>query len=237
MRNLDISMFTQGLDDAEAARYRIMAALDARAMEFNRTRLYPYLSELIELAKLLEGVMENGAHFSTSVRRSLSGIDMEQGKLLFHPDEHDEGTVTTMFELIEASLPNLRNLITEGMALFDFVSENMKIDSIGIVPIYRNEGYVFVPDLRDGVVHILRYQLSLFTAEDQQYRTLKTVEFLRRELSVIQEAPENVKLELVKDYSDMPNPATYMCDVEIDFPFEATVMPVAKRKLMRYLAS
>ena len=35
----------------------------------------------------------------------------------------------------------------------------------------------------------------------------------------------------------MPNPATFLMDTELDFPFDTTILPVAKRKLMRHLIS
>jgi hypothetical protein len=41
----------------------------------------------------------------------------------------------------------------------------------------------------------------------------------------------------MKKYHDLPNPATYRCEVDIDFPYQDTVLPVAKRKLMAHLVA
>ncbi|MBK7032936.1 MAG: hypothetical protein IPH49_06685 [Ignavibacteria bacterium] len=51
------------------------------------------------------------------------------------------------------------------------------------------------------------------------------------------ERPEDLKLALVEQHQDMPNPATFLMDSDLDFPFDETILPVAKRKLMRRLIS
>jgi exonuclease V gamma subunit len=49
-------------------------------------------------------------------------------------------------------------------------------------------------------------------------------------------SPQAIKLDLVEERRDLPNPATYFFETQLDFPFEETMLPVAKRKLMRYLS-
>jgi hypothetical protein len=48
-------------------------------------------------------------------------------------------------------------------------------------------------------------------------------------------SPQALKLSLMEERRELPNPATYFFDSDLDFPYEATMLPVAKRKLMRYL--
>jgi hypothetical protein len=42
---------------------------------------------------------------------------------------------------------------------------------------------------------------------------------------------------LIAEHRELPNPATYLCQTELDFPFQETILPVAKRKLLRRLYS
>jgi hypothetical protein len=46
-----------------------------------------------------------------------------------------------------------------------------------------------------------------------------------------------VKLELVEERRDLPNPATYFTSTEAAYPYEATLLPVVKRRLLRQLAA
>jgi hypothetical protein len=48
---------------------------------------------------------------------------------------------------------------------------------------------------------------------------------------------ENLKSELIKNRSDIPNPAVYSIETELSFPVEETLLPIAKRSLVKYISS
>ena len=237
MQALDLEMFTSGVQDIEAAQYRILAAAGSVAQEFHRSRLYPGLAEVIDLASALETINANRDQYKTQLPRKLTGVDFEKKTLKFDAVPADARDIEKMFELIDWALPHIKKLTDEGVAMFDFVTQDMSIDVVGIMPIYRDEGYAFIPDIPGGLVHVLRYQLSVFSDESENYRALKTEEIETREIIMAYAAPESIKLELIEGYSDLPNPATFMVDTELDFPFEQTILPVAKRALMKELIS
>jgi hypothetical protein len=238
MNTLSLELFTHPGRDVEAAQYRILAAVKELEHSFRHSKLYPGLSTLLETGAMLEAIRQNAAALNERSSQTLSGVDLDRKVLLFDDTRKpQDGEVERMLDLINWSLPLLKPLADEGMAVYDFVAQSMSIDTVGIMPMYRDEGYLLVPDLKSDVVHIFRFELALFTREDDKYRAMKTVELPVRPQRQVLEAPENVKLELVAAYSDLPNPATFLCGTDIDFPFDATVLPVAKRKLMRYLAS
>ena len=47
---------------------------------------------------------------------------------------------------------------------------------------------------------------------------------------------ENIKTELVRSRTQLPNPATYAIEVNVPLPVEETLLPVAKRSLVRYIS-
>ena len=237
MQALELEMFTSGVQDIEAAQYRILAAAGSVAQEFHRTRLYPGLAEVIDLVSALETINGNREQYKTQLPKKLTGVDFEKKTLKFDAVPADAQDIEKMFALIEWALPHIKKLTDEGVAMFDFVTQDMSIDVVGIMPIYRDEGYALIPDIAAGLVHVLRYQLSIFSDKSENYRALKTEEIETREIIMAYSAPENIKLELIKGHSDLPNPATFMVDTELDFPFEQTILPVAKRALMKELIS
>ena len=145
--------------------------------------------------------------------------------------------IEQLFGLIDWALPAVKTVTDEGVAMFDFVNANLSIDVVGIMPIYRDEGYAFVSDRKENMLHVLRYEMSIFSDKDDNYRALKTVEIESRTIDAVIVAPEDVKLQLIERHRDLPNPATYLVDTDLDFPFDATILPVAKRKLMKHLIS
>jgi hypothetical protein len=53
----------------------------------------------------------------------------------------------------------------------------------------------------------------------------------------ITNTPENIKLHLINRNKFMPNPAVYYVHSDITFPLEQTLLPVAKRSLVKYISS
>ena len=237
MAALDLEMFTNGAHDMEGARYRILAAVNAAAAQFRRNTLYPTLGDVIELTSILETIKENREQYSSVLPSRLTGVDFENKALKFDTVKADPEVIERMFELIEWAMPSLKCLTDEGVAVFDFVTQNLSINVVGIMPMYKDEGYAFIPDRKENIFHVLRYEMSLYSHQDDNYRAMKTVEVETRTLNDVIEAPESIKLKLVQDHKDLPNPATYLVETELDFPFESTILPVAKRKLMKVLIS
>jgi len=48
---------------------------------------------------------------------------------------------------------------------------------------------------------------------------------------------ENLKSELIKNRSDLPNPAVYSIETELSFPVEETLLPIAKRSLVKFISA
>lgn len=237
MGALSLALFTQVQHDRESAQYRILAALQQAATTLHHNKLYPVMGELIEIASVLETVQQNRSQYTTMIPRELTGVDLENQKLVFDHQDATSEDIEAMFELIAWALPQVKALTNESVHMFDFVMQHMQLHVVGIIPMYKDEGYALIPDPNSHVLHILRYQLALFTAHDEQYRSMKTVEVDTRVQGALLRAPEDIKLDLIQQFMDLPNPATFMLDADIDFPFEETLLPVAKRKLMRHLIS
>ncbi len=237
MATLTLDMFTQGSADVESAQYRILAALAALRKDIRQNALYPALGDLVELSSMLDTIQQNRDAYRTSLPQTLRGVDLERKTLLFDAVPADAESIERTFELLRWAMPHVKGLAEEGMAMFEFVHQHLTIDPVGIMPLYQDEGYVFIPDHADNVVHVLRYELSLFSAEEEQYRAMRTFEVEAHVPASALETPEDLKLALVEQHRELPNPATFLMDNDLDFPFDATILPVAKRKLMRHLIS
>jgi hypothetical protein len=44
---------------------------------------------------------------------------------------------------------------------------------------------------------------------------------------------ENIKRTLIKKFTDLPNPSAYLVTSKMRFPYQQTLMPIAKRLLVR----
>ncbi|MBO6575468.1 MAG: hypothetical protein JJ896_10735 [Rhodothermales bacterium] len=234
MASLTVDHFLTAGPDMEQAQYRILAGLRPVQEDFARTAIYPHLSDLIELHASLEKLRRQLGEIRDALPTEIDSIDLENNEVVHAEPPRDFGPMGHLGELIEWALPLLRQTIEEGRTIFEFVDSSLRIEQVGILPSYTEEGYLMVPDMDADELCVLRYAMSIVTRSNERYRGLRT--------SVVKRLPDrraippaHIKLSLAKEQPDLPNPATYYVDADIEFPFDATVMPIAKRKLMRHL--
>jgi hypothetical protein len=129
----------------------------------------------------------------------------------------------------------MKTTISNGTEIYEFVEENLTITPIGIVPIDMQEGYFFLTAGKTKSTHVYQYRLSFFEKHDEKFRSMKTsyVELMHRSMV---NTYENLKTELIKNRTDLPNPAVYSIETDLSFPIEETLLPIAKRSLVKYIS-
>ena len=237
MEKLNLESILAGSGDTELNQYCILQALKERREQFSRNRLYPWLGELVQLAGDLQDLRQRRDGMVQQMPQRLREVDIENMQLVYEPVGSETPEFSKVMDLVAWVLPRVEQVVEEGIRIYEFVDQHVSIDEVGIVPAYRQEGYWFVPDLKAGFVHLLRYEVSIFSASKERYRSLKTTLLGLIQEGAVRRSSESLKLELIRRFRDLPNPATYRCEVDIDFPFAETLLPVAKRKLMAHLAS
>lgn len=236
MQGLSLDLFVKADQDFESAQYRVLGGLKGMRDAFTENVIYPHLGSLIELHSSLQGVLENLGQLRAAAPRRASGIDLAQQTILYEDHAIDKGEIAFVEDLIEWALPLIREAIEEGRTIFEFVDGHLTLEEVGIVPSYVQEGYFIVPDRLGSRLHVLQYSLSIFTRADERYRTLRTSAVKTVDEWNVAVSPNTIKLDLLREKRDLPNPATFVIATAIDFPYEDTVLPVAKRKLLRHLS-
>jgi hypothetical protein len=227
MTALTLDLFAAATDP-EAARYRILAGLQEARRSFARSRVYPSLAELIRLRRGLTAFLDGVEDFRDARPGRVSGVDWETGELRYERDADEPPLLAE--DLAHWALPLVTELAEEGRALFEFVDEHAALEAVGLVPSYQAEGYLLVPDPESGLV-ALRYTVSALAGEDGRYRSLRTAPVPIRLAPMA--PPHTWKSALISAFPDLPTPATFRLDSALAFPVEATMLPIAKRKLLR----
>ena len=208
--------------DAEASRYRILAGLAETRAAFRANQIAPFLGELVTLhrglAALVAGADSVEAHAGPVV-----GVDWETGRLVRGGSE-----APLAIGLARWALPRVEAALGEGRALYEFAAERAALRAVGLVPAYRDEGFLLVRDAR--AVTVLRYRVSPLAGPDGQYRALRTAP-LDAGLDPLA-PPAAWKAALAEAAPDLVRPAAFELAADVDLPVEATLVPVAKRKLM-----
>ena len=236
MEGLRLEHFIGAGHDFERAQYQVMGRLHHVRQAFSRTIVYPYLADLVKLYGALQRIIDNLEGVRGKATGEIKAIDLETPQIIRQRPHLGPDQVDLVEELIRWALPHIQETIEEGRTIFEFVDESLSLEEVGIVPSYTEEGYVILPDRKERQLHVLRYTLSVFTRADERYRSLKTTYVKSLPRGHVSPSPRSIKLDLVHEQPDLPNPATFFIDTDLDFPYEETVLPVSKRKLMRHLA-
>ena len=236
MRQLSQTWFAEGYIDFELKKYTLLAYLQQINKYFNENKLYPQLSDLIFHYNNIVAFRENKKYLEEHFPKKLTGIQIEKLQMLYEQMIADDDLMQELETIINYSAGAMKTTISNGTEIYEFVEENLTITPIGIVPLDIQEGYFFLSAGNTKSTHVYQYRLSFFEKHDEKFRSIKTsyVEMMHRSMV---NTYENLKSELIRNRIDLPNPAVYSIETELSFPVEETLLPVAKRSLVKYIST
>jgi hypothetical protein len=236
MERLSNDWLTQGLIDFEYKKYVLLAYLKTVKESFGRVELYPFLADLVLHYRNLQAVRDNKTLFRDSFPKELSLDEIQKLEIRYRELIEDDVIMTELESIIEFAIPQIKDSLKEGSVIYEYVESQCEISPIGVTPLYANEGYLFVSQSPEKQTNVYRYQMSIFEGSQEQLRSLNT-QFVES----IAKGPfytyESLKLDLIRRFRDLPNPATYLVVSKMKFPFTETLMPVAKRLFVKLISS
>ncbi len=234
MAKLNENWFVEGLQDFEYKRYLLLAYLQWVKEKFSRTELYPALSQLISHYRNLTSFNESKTAFEDQLPREMLGVDWEKLQLMYQ-ERGEMDRLKEIEEIVNYALPLIRHQLRDGKEIYDFIEEAIEIESVGVVPLNKNEGYMLLRIGDQKEIRAYSYRVTLFESQHEKYRGLQTTHLGDFTLSLTQTF-EHIKLELVRQHRELPNPATYAIVSRYVFPEQHSLVPVARRKFMQLLA-
>ena len=235
MKTLSETWFADGYIDFELKKYTLLAYLQEVNKYFNENKLYPQLADVIFQYNNLLHFKTNKEYLKQQFPKRLSQIDMQRLAVLYEAMIEDDEIMQELEEILQYSLSQLKGAIKGGTEIYEFVEDRIGINPVGIVPLEQNEGYFFLRDGKYQETKVYQYRLSIFEKHDEKYRSIKT-EYISGWQRNYVNTCENIKAELIRNRSFMPNPAVYSIETDLSFPVEETLLPIAKRSFVRYLS-
>lgn len=234
MKHLSETWFAEGYIDFELKKYTLLAYLKEINQYFHENRLYPQLSDLIFHYNNIIAFRENKKYLQEQFPKKLTGIQIEKLQLLYEQMIQDNELMQELEDIINYSAGEMKSTISSGTEIYEFVEENLTISPIGLVPLDIQEGYFFLSTGNTKATRVYHYRLSIFEKHDEKYRSIKTsyIEMLQRSMV---NTYENIKYDLIKKRSELPNPAVYSIETGLTVPVEETLLPIAKRSLVKYI--
>lgn len=235
MKTLSETWFAEGYIDFELKKYTLLAYLQQVTRYFNENKLYPQLSDVIFHYNNLQALKENKKYLQEQFPKKLTGIQLEKLQLLYEQIIEDTELMQELENIINFAQDELRTTISSGAEIYEFVEDKLVITPVGIVPLDINEGYFFLSEGTYRSTYVYQYRLSFFEKHDEKYRAIRT-EYISQWQRSIVNTYENIKAELLRHKKDLPNPAVYSIETDLTIPLTETLLPVAKRSLVRYIS-
>ncbi|RPD46715.1 hypothetical protein [Paracnuella aquatica] len=236
MKQLSETWFAEGFIDFEQKKYTLLAYLQQVSTCFNENKLYPQLSDLIFHYNNLNAFRENKRFLQEQFPKKVTGLQLEKLQLLYEQMIEDNEIMQELESIINFSANKMKTTISSGAEIYDFVEDKITITPVGLVPLDVQEGYFFLSAGKTRDTRVYHYRLSIFEKHNERFRSIKTA-FIQNEMRSLASTYENMKQQLIRYQSQLPNPAVYSIETEYSFPIEETLLPVAKRSLVKYIAT
>ena len=236
MKTLSETWFADGYIDFELKKYTLLAYLQEVNKYFNENKLYPQLSDVIFHFNNIIAFRENKKYLQEQFPKKLTGIQLQKLQVLYEQMIEDDELMQELEEIINYSAGKMKNTISNGTEIYEFVETRLNIFPVGLVPLENSEGYFFLAEGTYRTTRVYQYCLSIFHKQEEKYRSIKTEYIDNWERNIVN-TYESIKAEIIRKKKDLPNPAVYCIETELAFPLDETLLPVAKRSLVRYISA
>lgn len=235
MKTLPKNWIAEGLIDFEYKKYQLLAYLQETDQQFDATKLYPVLGELIEHHRLLDDLKKGKSELKNLFPKAISAIDLQNAKIHYQPRENESDLMQEIANITEYALPLFSQQIHKGKEIYQHVESQVKFEPVGIMPIYTQEGFILVSKESKADIHAFRYQSSFLQLAGEKFRSIRMwlVGIFQKSLV---NTLEKIKLQLIREIKELPNPATWRLHSPHDFPMEETLLPISKRLLLQHVS-
>lgn len=234
MKALSDTWFAEGYIDFELKKYTLLAYLKEINRYFNQHMLYPQLGDVIFHYNNLRAFKDNKQYLQQQFPKRLTAVNLEQLQLLYEQMIADDELMEELESIMQYALRKMDHTIREGTELYEFVEDKLNIEPVGLIPLDINEGYMLLNDGHYSDTLVYQYRLTIFERHDEKYRGLHT-QYISTYSRSLTQTNQRIKTDLIRHRKELPNPAVYTVETELKFPLAETLLPVAKRFLVKYI--
>ena len=235
MKPLNENWITEKTLDFEYKKYLLLGWLQSVESEFRTIRLYPALSQLIAHYRNAMQLNLQKAGMTAQFPKKITGIDSGRLQLEFESLLRDDESMQAIQRILEFSLPKMEAWIHEGRSIYEFLEQGIEFAPVGIVPLRTAEGYLLLSqDQQDTQVY--SFEMTIYDQQDSPWRALHT-RYVASWKKNMTNTFESIKAELVRTFTELPNPAVYVAVSERSMPLEQTFLPIAKRMLLKTISA
>ena len=233
---LSETWFMEGFIDFELQKYRLLAYLKDVKQSFHQTKLYPQLANIVFHYNNLLAFRNNKRFLQDQFPRKLDMVNTLKMELVYERMLADSELMQELEHITSYAADEMKGTINEGAEIYEYVEKQLLIEPVGIIPLYKNEGYVLIRYSTFSEVRIYNYTITLFEHRDAKYKGIK-MEYIDSREKTPANTYEQIKIDIIRSIRTLPNPAVYKVEFPLAVPYLETLLPVTKRVLARQIDS
>jgi len=223
-----------GYIDFELQKYRLLSYLQEINKQFTETKLYPQLSDIIFHYNNLLAFRENKKLLQDQFPKKLEQVNLTKLELVYEKMLADEELMEELERITLYAMDQMKGTINNGAEIYEFVEKQLRIEPVGIMPLYNKEGYMLLRYGQYAEIRAYAYTISLFEHQTERYKGIR-VQYIDSWNKSVANTFEHVKLDIIRSIRTLPNPAVYSVESSLKIPLDETLLPIAKRMLVRMI--
>lgn len=233
MLQIDIRKLTSCGSDWETNQYLLLRKIKEWQDLLSRNIVYPVLQESEAVKDKLDDLLIENISSKSWLEREVKGILIEDQIIVQDKAQHISTELDRLINYVEWAIENVEYIIREARIIFDFVKDEISVDKLNSDEKYKGKGYFVVQDNKKEVVKIYLYEMIIswnydHPAENIKFTLLRSIPSLLLDCSI-----EELMERFITHSQRMYKPMVYICQTDLDFPFNETILPALKAKLLK----
>jgi hypothetical protein len=232
MMKLENNWFADGVVDFEYKKYMLLAYLQMVDKNFTSNKLYPYLAELVQHYNNLNDFVRNKNSASASFPKQITGLDLENFVISYEQNINDDRLMGEIMKILDFSLPAIKKHLEEGKEIYEWIESQLYLRQIGIMPLQWQYGYILIRNGSNSESSLYNYKLTIFESAEEKYRGIAT----QYVSNITSYSYFNIQASIMQTQNLLSPPPVYAIESEYCFPLGETLLPIAKRVLVKHLS-
>jgi hypothetical protein len=166
--------------------------------------------------------------------KKISEVNLQKLELMYEKMLADDELMKELEDITVYALEEMKHTIDSGAGIYDFIEKQLRIEPVGIMPLYKNEGYMLLRYGQYSEIRGYSYTITLFEQKDARFKGIR-IQYVDSWTKSIINTYEHIKRQLIRSIPAQPNPAVYCVETPLSVPLDETLLPIAKRMLVRYI--
>ena len=158
-----LNFFQSPVEDSELTQYKILAKLNEYNEKFRKYKLFPELLQLYHIDNMLRSLYVKYQQYNERLSKGMKAPVVDGQKANVVDRVNDSSDDKEIFELINWAMLHVQAAMEEGIAVYEFVHDNIKIEPAIPIRSKKNEGYFIIPDYHNKLLRIFEYSSPKFS--------------------------------------------------------------------------